>query len=205
MSLTGYPPLPKKNIFLSKLQTPVDCIYAIFHHFFLLPYLLFLFQLCLRHPELTGLECNIMTRDGLPALSTLSVGGLLPNPSWLYRSGDPVLLQEGEFAVFCLFGISSASDNGIWWSTGTDFGSFAFVNMPKSPDFIILECSHGLCWLLIKKIGLEWISWWRRTTRAGWRANTHLCLLIIPFSLHYTCGAFGSKRFLSLSNKRFGI
>jgi len=54
------------------------------------------------------------------------------NPGWLYRLGSPVLLQEGEFATFGLFGISSIFDNSVWCSTATSFGSFSFLYMPKS-------------------------------------------------------------------------
>lgn len=82
----------------------------------------------------------------MPTLSIRAVGARLFNPAWLYRSGGPVPLQEGEFAMFCLFGISSTFDNDIWCSIATDFGNFASVNMPTSPDFISAIHLEMLTW-----------------------------------------------------------
>lgn len=81
-----------------------------------------------------------MARDGvqkccldrlLPSPSRLWAAPLL-NSVWPYRPGSPVLLWN---AMFCLFGIYNIFDV-VQCSTGTGFGSFAFLYMPKSPDFI---------------------------------------------------------------------
>lgn len=92
----------------------------------------------------------------LPTPSNRAVGAPLFNPAWLYTSSGPVLLQEGEFAMFCQFGISSTFDNGICCSIATDFGSFASVNMAMSSDFISASHLEMLRWTLLGAHQEDW-------------------------------------------------
>ena len=81
---------------------------------------------------------------------------LLFNPAWLYRPGSPLLLQEGEFATFCLFSISSTFHNSIRCSVATGFGSFAFLYMSKSPDFSSAVHLEMLRWALLVAHQGDW-------------------------------------------------
>lgn len=184
-------PLPKQNIFLLKPQSPMDYIYAVFHLSFLLPYSLSLFQLGLSHPELRAAECPAA---GLgTGFRRAAWTPHCPNPPgiWAAPLFNPDLNQAGwdKPGSPCPAAggwIYYASPLRRFWHLS--FVSFAFLYMPKPPNFISAIRLEMLRWallVLIKEIGLKLIPWCRRATGPGWRANAHSCLLISPFLLRF--------------------
>lgn len=137
--------LPKQNIFLFKPQTPVDYVYAIFH----LPSPLLFIPLSAGFESSWAHGCWVQGGTAGGGVQKGCLDRALPKPpriwaaplfkpAWLcglIRTGQvaPVLLQEGEFAMLCLFGISSI----------VVLGALLFCTCPSPPTLLvpfILKC-----------------------------------------------------------------